>query len=990
MTTVVTPTDHRTREVGREILQRVRKHERSLFSADVDTKLMRWAMRDKKLKVQLFRFVDVLPTLTSAEDVMAHLKAYFSAPGQSFPVLGQWGISLASSSGLAARAAAGAVRQSVGAMARNFIAGSNAAEATKAVRDLRKKHMGFTMDVLGEIAVSELEAQAYQRTYLDLIHNLSDDAERWPHEPILDKADGAPVPRVNVSVKLSAIYSQWEPADPRGSAEAIKDRLRPILSLSRELGAFVNIDMEHYAVKDATLQIFREIAMEPEFRDWPDIGIVLQAYLRDAESDARDLIEWVKQRGTPVTVRLVRGAYWDMETAMAGQRNWPVPVFTRKHETDACYESITGLLLANYPLIKTAVASHNVRSIAHAIALAESLGLPGDAVEYQMLYGMGDPIKRALADLNRRVRVYTPYGELIPGMAYLVRRLLENTSNESFLRQGFEEGTSVETLLRSPAEAAEADHSAPPSRQPAFVNVPERDFSTSAHRESMKTALDEVRDEFGRAYPLIIGGREVTTEAKIKSLNPSRPSEIVGSVSSATATEAATAIEAAKTALPAWRDTPAEKRAEILIRASDIMNQRRDELAATEVYEAGKNWREADADVCETIDYLRYYAQEAVRLSKPTRLGSVPAETNDYFYQPKGVALIISPWNFPMAICAGMTTAAVAVGNTAVVKPASQTPIIAAKFVGILHEAGLPGGVVNYLSGPGREIGDYLVTHPDVNLIAFTGSREVGCRINRLAADVAPGQTHLKKAIAEMGGKNAIVVDSDADLDEAVLGTISAAFGYQGQKCSACSRVIALESVHDRFVERLIEAARSIHIGPAEDPRNLMGPIIDKLAMQSILDYIEIGRTEATLALERDVSHLGDGWFIGPTIFTNVPPTARIAREEIFGPVLSVMKAKDLDEAFEIALGVDYGLTGGIFSRNPGNIDRARREFRVGNLYINRKITGAIVGRQPFGGFKMSGIGSKAGGPDYLLQFVDPRTVTENTLRRGFAPEEDA
>jgi RHH-type proline utilization regulon transcriptional repressor/proline dehydrogenase/delta 1-pyrroline-5-carboxylate dehydrogenase len=449
------------------------------------------------------------------------------------------------------------------------------------------------------------------------------------------------------------------------------------------------------------------------------------------------------------------------------------------------------------------------------------------------------------------------------------------------------------------------------------------------------------------------------------------------------------AVESAKKAFPAWRDTDPQERAECLCRAARIMEQERDELAAWQVFEVGKNWREADADVCETIDYLNYYASEMVRLAKPRRLGPVAGETNDLFYEPKGIALVIPPWNFPMAICAGMTTAAVVAGNTVILKPASQSPIIAAKFVDIMMRAGLPAGVINFLPGPGSEIGDYIVQSPDIHMIAFTGSREIGCRINRLAADVVPGQKHLKKVIAEMGGKNAIIVDSDADLDEAVVETVRAAFGYQGQKCSACSRVIVLEPAYDTFLARLVEAARSINIGMPEEPGNFMGPVVDSGAYKGILKYIEIGKSEAKLALQRDVSHLGDGFFISPTIFADVPPTSTIAQEEIFGPVLAVIKAKNLDEALEIALGTDYSLTGGIFSRSPANIARARQEFRVGNLYINRKNTGAIVARQPFGGFKMSGIGSKAGGPDYLLQFVDPRTVTENTLRRGFAPEED-
>lgn len=514
-----------------------------------------------------------------------------------------------------------------------------------------------------------------------------------------------------------------------------------------------------------------------------------------------------------------------------------------------------------------------------------------------------------------------------------------------------------------------------------FQNTRDRDHSLPEHREMMQKALAKVRRQFDGFYPLIIAGREVSTGMEIKSINPARPSEVVGRVALATQKEAEMAIQAAKRALPAWRDTPPEKRADIFLKAADIAEQERDELAAWMVYEVGKSWREADADVCEAIDFFKYYALEMVRLGKPLRMGNVPGEVNHYFYEPKGVAVVIPPWNFPMAICAGMLIAAMVTGNAVVLKPASQSPVIAAKFVDICRRAGVPDGVLNYLPGPGSEIGDFIVEHPDVHVIAFTGSREIGCRINKLAADVQPGQDHLKKVICEMGGKNAIIVDTDADIDAAVQGSISSAFGYQGQKCSASSRIIVIEPVYDEFLTRFVEAAKKITIGMPEDPTNFMGPVVEAGAMKGILKYIEIGKSEGRLVYERDVSHLGDGFFISPTIIADVPPSATIAQEEIFGPVIAVMKAKDLDEALEIANGTDYALTGGFYSNDPDRIKRVSREFRVGNLYINRKITGAIVARQPFGGFKMSGIGSKAGGPDYLLQFVDPRTVTENTMR---------
>jgi RHH-type proline utilization regulon transcriptional repressor/proline dehydrogenase/delta 1-pyrroline-5-carboxylate dehydrogenase len=428
----------------------------------------------------------------------------------------------------------------------------------------------------------------------------------------------------------------------------------------------------------------------------------------------------------------------------------------------------------------------------------------------------------------------------------------------------------------------------------------------------------------------------------------------------------------------------------LLVRCANILRRRRFELAAWEVFETAKQWREADADVAEAIDYCEYYAAEMLRLSRPQRR-DVPGEENEYFYEPRGVAVTIAPWNFPLAILCGMTTAALVAGNTVIMKPAEQSPVSATKLMEVFEEAGVPAGVVNFLPGIGEEIGPILVQHPDVEIIAFTGSRAVGLEIQRQAAQTPRGQTHVKRVITEMGGKNAAIVDETADLDEAVHGIVASAFGYAGQKCSACSRAIVLESVYDTFLTRLVEATRSLKVGPAEDSSAFVGPVIDQEARDRVRKYIEIGKNEGRLVCGVDAGPLASqGWFVGPHIFADVKPEATIAQEEIFGPVLAVIKARDLDHAIEIANGTPYALTGGIFSRSPENVERVRREFRVGNLYINRKITGALVDRQPFGGFKLSGVGSKAGGPDYLQQFLIPRTITENVLRRGFAPMADA
>jgi RHH-type proline utilization regulon transcriptional repressor/proline dehydrogenase/delta 1-pyrroline-5-carboxylate dehydrogenase len=925
--------ERRTQEIGRELFRRAREG-RVNFSLNrwLDERLMAVAMHDEARKTQLFRLVDTLPALQSSQQINAHLREYLRLP--HWPRDGWIGETVAS-----------LTEKGVRRLARGFIAATTIEEAEQVIGEMRQRGLAFTIDVLGEAVVSEAEAEQYAQIYRQLVEELTGND-------------------VNVSVKLSSLDSQFDPIDPVGTSRRVRDRLRPILRTALAGGAFINFDMEQYAYKDVTLRIFKEILTEDEFRRWPQVGIAIQAYLKDSVDDLAAMADWVTRRGTPVWVRLVKGAYWDYETVIAAQNNWPVPVFTQKAETDANFERLTTFLFEHE--LRAAIATHNIRSIAHALAEAERLE---KTVELQMLYGMAEPIKTALVEMGQRVRIYTPFGQLLPGMAYLVRRLLENTSNESFLRAGFLEHLPEEQLLMKPTPR-------PLTSQPLGINEPIADFSREDARAAMQHALESL--DIGQTYPLVIGGRRIATINLIESLNPSHPSQIVGRVACAGAEHAKDAIASATQAFPAWRDTPAAQRAELLRRVAAVMRRRRYELAAWEVVECGKQWREADADVCEAIDYCEFYAAEMIRLSEPRRR-DVPGEANEYFYEPRGVAVIISPWNFPLAILTGMTTAAVVTGNTAIMKPAEPSVVIAAKLMEMFEEAGVPSGVVNYLAGRGSEIGPVLVQHPDVALIAFTGSREVGLRINREAAET-PGPDHVKFVICEMGGKNAIIVDDDADLDEAIKGVIASAFGYSGQKCSACSRVIVLESIYDAFLKRLVEAARSLRVGPAEDPSCFVGPVIDAKARDRILAMIK----------ENKPVFVGEqpegGFYVAPHIFADVPPTAKIAQEEIFGPVLVVMWAGDLDEALRIANGVAFALTGGFFSRSPGNIERVRREFRVGNLYINRKITGAVVDRQPFGGFKMSGVGSKAGGPDYLQQFCVPRTITENTMRRGFAP----
>ena len=981
-----------TQQIGRFVWEHLSRRKPSIFERRWwDERILGAAMADESLKVQMFRFVDVLPRLKTHRDVTRHLQEYFLEAKEHLPwavEMVRFGVEHLSPESVLSRALAYNARANATRMARRFIAGTNVDEVLSAVTTLRKNGFAFTLDLLGEAVISESEAEAYQQSYLGLIDGLAGVINRWPEHSQLDCDHDGPIPRVNVSIKLSGLVSHFRPADAVGTADAVKTRLRPLLRKAREQQAYVHVDMEQYAYKDLTLEIFKQTLVEDEFRDWADVGIVIQAYLPEAERDVAGLLEWSRERGTPVWVRLVKGAYWDYESVVAASRNWPVPVFEEKWQSDDSYERLTTTLLQNHTLLRPAFGSHNLRSLSHALACAKQLKVPEGAFELQMLYGMAEEQARAFSEMGHRVRIYTPFGQLMPGMAYLVRRLLENTSNDSFLRHSYDEHVKIEDLLMKPTEVAAK---IPPRKKPPvpeFLNEPTADFSQEAVREKMLDALDKVYDELGEDYAIVIGGKSIHARPMMVSRNPSHKEQVVGRIASATTDDVENAIEAARRAFPQWSKTEVQYRAEYLELIARELRERRFELAAWQVYECGKPWAEADADVCEAIDFCIYYAQQMRQLDDPLRV-DLPGEENRYFYRPRGVVAVISPWNFPLAILTGMTTAALVTGNTVIMKPAEQASVVGAKFMEVILAAGLPDGVVNFLPGIGEEVGPLLVGSPDVDVIAFTGSRPVGLAINEQAAAAHGSQTSVKHVIAEMGGKNAIIVDNDADLDEAVTGVIQSAFGYAGQKCSACSRVIVLADAYQEFLNRLVDATKSLKVGPAELPGSDIGPVIDEDSATRILKYIEQAEAieESQLVLGNvDGKLASEGYFIGPHIFTNVSPDAPISQQEVFGPVLVVFQAKDIGEALAIANGTDYALTGGCYSRSPANLKRVRNEFAVGNLYLNRPITGALVGRQPFGGFKLSGIGSKAGGPDYLKHFLIPINVTENTLRRGFAP----
>jgi len=1081
-------------------------------------RLLGQSMADERFKTQLLRFLDVYPSLQDPGDTVRHLRAYLARDGEIPAPIDR--LLRRGRQRLPTWAAARLTEHAVQRMIDDLIAARDATGALPALRRLHRHHTGFSLHLLGESCLGKNDAEARLAEHRLALDFLANRVERWRPDARIDRASYGELPRVNISLKLSSLGPEDDPADLDNSRRLLAAALKPLFIAARDRSVFMNMELEHSDQRDLTYAVFEELAQDDDLRGYPHLGIVLQAYFKDSEQILQDLTDLARNRGTPLTVRLVKGAYLDQERIQAAQEHWPAKIFGSKAEVDRQFERLCGMLCQNWELTRPAIATHNLRSIAAALATAKSHNVPEDTVELQILHGIAGSIRRALVDEGCRVREYVPVGRPAAAMPYLIRRILESTSPDSSLRALYVEHQSADELLMPPEPPETTETMVPASAEPTaaaagagrFSAEPHTDFSLQPSRAAMRRALATIRGSLGREYDLLLDGTHVKTKSTAASVNPARPAEIIGVVSMAGREHADLALNSARAAFAGWRATPAANRADIMMRAASIMRERRFELAALEVGEVGKPWRDADADVAEAIDFLEYYGLEMLRIESPRQLSDIPGETDVYCYEPRGVAAVITPWNFPLAIPAGMISAALVSGNTVVFKPATSSAVLGYALVRIFHEAGVPGGVLGFLPGPGGEIGDYLAGDGRVDILAFTGSLKTGLSILEKGSRIVSGQRNIKKVIAELGGKNAIIVDADADLGLAVRGVVTSAFGYAGQKCSACSRVVVLASVYDQFVRQLIAATSSLDMGDPADPGAKLGPVINQEARDRILTYIERGKTDGRLvfagappsvrpvarvvalrdddgvaggiadaaaqAEESDVPReapataeatvvykaavdraadvaaaadvastpditddaaapadeppgaeetaaagqgiaavenvppegtepavevaepgdhvtIGDssaeqagpeGFFIPAHIFAEVPPESPLAQEEIFGPVLVVAKAGTFSEALEMALAVPYGLTGGIYSRDPAHIELAREEFRVGNLYINRPITGAMVGRQPFGGSRLSGVGTKAGGPDYLLQFMESRTVTENTVRQGFAP----
>lgn len=980
-------------ELGTPVIETAQKYERTKVQAKIH-ELMDQCIADPTTKTSLLRFIDVLPSLQTSEQIRKHLKQYLWDNNVELPFEGfvRTGARLA-----------GPVLDKIVSflskqMAAQFIIGTNVRKAFKNMEGVNAAP--FTIDFLGEKTLTNDDADRYIARYVDALDFL-------PGKFTTNPTDVWGQPRTNLSYKMSAIDPRFNPIHPDVTFSSVCERLLPVYEKAATIGAAFNADIEHRQYRDLIYDTVKKILQKEQLRNYSHAGVVLQAYLKDSEQYLRDWIDFAKQRGCPITIRLTKGCYWDHEVALAQINGWDTPVFTDKKETDKNFEKLTRILLDNNEHVRAAIASHNPRSIFHAIAYAETLSLK-QGYEIQLLHGMGEELHFALDQHDIPFRRYRPVGNLISGMGYLVRRLLENTASGSIWEE-IDKGKSAQDLLINPAIKVKEDKpiriittdfnrqrvsiekpsfsiefaEPPPSD---FVNLSAADWSEEQTRKNMQQGYEEVQAKMGSYHvDLRIGGKNVSTKQQIESVNPSDISTLVGTSAKAEPKHIDQAIKAAEKAKTQWVRTPAKERAGYLKRAANIMEGRLWSLSALVSIEAGKTPDQAYADVEEAIDFLRFYASEMERIGVPVRTEDLLSELNWSTFRPRGKAAVIAPWNFPAAILTGMASAAIVTGNTVLLKPSSQTPIIAGEIYNMFEEAGLPPGVLNLVPGSGSEIGNHLVDH-DINTILFTGSYDVGKGILDRMPNILPGQNYLKMAFVEMGGKNTIIVDKTADPDVAIPAILYSAFGYQGQKCSANSVLAVPRSIYKEFVDKLCDAAACLRMGSATDFATDVGPIIDEVAYNNIKEYIEIGKKEGKIRLGGNCE-VNNGYFVHPTII-EANRNSRVSMEEIFGPVLTVVPVKDYKDGLAVMNSRNYALTGGLMSRTPDNIiDFLTGAAHPGNIYVNRSIVGAIVRRQPFGGWKFSGLGTaQAGGPFYLPNLMMDQTCVLNRTRSGHFP----
>ena len=957
-------TEQRAQVLGRELLDAASRY-RPGAAVRIEDWLLTSVIANERFRSRLLRYMDVLASLdyySGGREAKRLAREYFGDRFPELPRALQWLLRIARDERLPAPLVGETARRSAELFARRFITPPGE-ETVRATIDYLASHWRYpSFDLLGEAVLSDAEARDYVDGYVRLIDQLGDD-------PAAHARTAGGMPALQVSLKLSSLTASFAPLDPEGTLARVRPALEAILEAAEPAGVGIAVDMEQYELRDLTSEIFRRTFDRRErFGGWPDAGIVLQSYLRDAPAHAAAMAAFARARGTPFQVRLVKGAYWDYETIVAGERRWPPPVLTEKRATDAQFELVCAALIDACPQLAVAVGSHNARAHAVAEALAESAGVPPGAVEHQTLFRTAEGTSRALAELGWVARDYVPVGELLPGMAYLVRRVLENSSQAGFLLQS-RSGATPEELLRAPISGQPLEVRARSDPEP-FQRAPAAAWFDAGFRDAFERALELTRQQWGERFDLRIGGETVEPPEVVAVHSPSHPdAEPVGYAAFGDAAAAERAITAARAGGRRWAATPVEERAATLRRGAELLEERAAEFAAWVVHEGGRDRADAYAEVEEAIDYLSYYAWRAEALFEDSegRIG------------PRGTVAVIPPWNFSLAIPCGMTAAALACGNAVVLKPAEQTPLIAQRLCALLHEAGVPREALICLPGRGETAGRALVESPEVEMVAFTGSRAVGTWMHEAVAqvEVSPaGRDGVKALVAEMGGKNPILVFADADLDEAVAGVLRSVFGHANQKCSAASRVLVAAPIFERMRERLTEAARSLAVGPADAPGTQLNPVIDVEAHARLREAAAVARSECDVLLDlfdgRDEED-ERGLALGPLIVQLSAARAletRTATEELFGPIVVLIPFDDEQEAYRIANGTAYGLTAGVFSRSPHTVARASRAIEAGNVYVNRATTGARVGVEPFGGMRMSGTGPKAGSPHYLWAFT--------------------
>lgn len=860
------------------------------------------------------------------------------------------------------------VRSSVKLMAKRFIAGESIEKADKSLRSLAETGRDVTLDQLGELVVSEKEADHYKNEVLKLIRGFSLHVKKG-------ETNKAGINRAHVSIKVSALCSDFKPHAPEYTYNLVAPRLKEILLAAKQEQVFINIDAEHYHYRDIVFKIYKKVLLEtPELKSFELTGIVVQAYLRDGYRHLLDIIELAKQRGIQMPVRLVKGAYWDAETVEGDAHSFDAPQFLNKEETDIHFRQLIVKIYESFPHLKLAIASHNFSDHAFAEALKEKIYPHIGEIEHQCLHMTYEALSTALAKMGWATRNYVPVGSLLVGMAYLVRRIMENSSQVGVL-----------TIMRS--------HKKHQSLQSPYVIHSSKKLESKLLRDQSVSKLD---DEFFNVPPVRLYldeerywvehsmdfykenclGKEYNNSFEISGewvdiYASSKPELLVGKIKFAEIVDAKLAVETIDTSYNngKWANSKWPFRTAMLIKAADLMLARRNDLSALIVYEAGKSINEALADVDEAIDFLNFYARSEAFLQR-----------NYTDIISRGPTLVISPWNFPLAIPCGMTASALVSGNTVILKPAEQTPLVTQLLVDILHESGVPKDVLIHLPGVGESVGDYLVKDERISTIIFTGSKAVGLHIareaqKRIYKNNLFEKSYPVKAITEMGGKNAVIVTQNAELDETVSGILYSAFGHAGQKCSACSRVIVHNSLKDKLLDRLKQACQDLKVGESMNFETTVNPIISKedferLKRSAIEASVEASKVGGRVIIDRSAEIL-PGYCVGPVVI-EVPKSLGLnkhsyAQKELFGPILHVIGFADLDEALEIYNSTDYALTGGIFSQSQDDIDYLLTKMESGNIYVNRTITGARVGIEPFGGFKLSGTGPKAGGKHYLL-----------------------